>query len=301
MTQKWKLVNAMQDVKKTQVFSGGACNILDRQGKLLRNTERDSINDWLTAQNLYFFDPQIHPDTHGTEYDYNIHHPLEMKAREIARVNLYEISPLTLGGITSLEIAADQFKRHEPMVIYFSDGRANTDSTPYYSPQGHPLFMPDGIRDDAQAMQAHYKEFIKNGNNMRKYLMSFAQELSTLTVNFTDEVHDGDIIITPDRLHAADLFRAVVQAAANRRVFVTFVDSKTTRDERGNPRFVVPENPREVEMMALLDQYVDEGNELRRSIAELVDITVFTRVVYTQRSAIIALEEVLQIAGILPG
>jgi len=34
-------------------------------------------------------------------------------------------------------------------------------------------------------------------------------------------------------------------------------------------------------MRALLDQYVDEGNELRRSIAELVSINVFVRVVYT--------------------
>ena len=64
--------------------------------------------------------------------------------------------------------------------------------------------------------------------------------------------------------------------------------------------FVAPENPREVEMLALLDQYVDEGNELRRSIAKLIDITVFTRVVYTQRSAISALEEVLKVEGILP-
>jgi hypothetical protein len=51
-------------------------------------------------------------------------------------------------------------------------------------------------------------------------------------------------------------------------------------------------------MQALLDQYVDEGNELRRSIAELISITVFTRVVFTQRSAILALDEVLRARGI---
>lgn len=295
----WTLINDMADVKKTRVFSGGACNILDRHANLLRNSERDAINDWLTEQKISFFDPQIHPDTHGCEYDYHVHHQLEMKAREAAKVNLYEISPRTFGGITSLEIAADQFRLHEPMVIYFSDGHADQDAIPAHSAKGYPLFVPDGIRDDEKAMRAHYREFIKNGNNMRKYLMGFAREMSSLTVDFGETVHEGDIVITPERLHAADLFRAVVQAASNRRVFVTFVDSKSTRDERGNPRFVIPENPPEVEMMALLDQYVDEGNELRRSIAELVDITVFTRVVYTQRSAIIALEEVLKIAGVL--
>ncbi|MBZ0303382.1 MAG: hypothetical protein K8J31_26805 [Anaerolineae bacterium] len=52
-------------------------------------------------------------------------------------------------------------------------------------------------------------------------------------------------------------------------------------------------------MLALLDQYVDEGNALRRSIAELVGVTVFTRVVYTQRSAIMALDEVLRASQIL--
>jgi hypothetical protein len=44
---------------------------------------------------------------------------------------------------------------------------------------------------------------------------------------------------------------------------------------------------------------VDEGNALRRSIAELISVTVFTRVVFTARSAISALSEVLQARGII--
>jgi hypothetical protein len=295
----WTLVNDESEVKKTQVFCGGACNILDSEGKLLRNTERDAINDWLTEQKIRFFDPQIHPDTHGCEYDFQVHHKMEMKARAAANVNLYEVSPRTFGGVTSLEIAADQFRWDEPMVIYFSDGDPERDEIPEFSEQGYPLFVPDGIHDSQQAMQAHYKEFVKNANTMRKYLMRFAREMSSLTVDFGDKIHEGDIVITPERMHAADLFRAVVQAASNRRVFVTFTGSKSARDERGNPLFIVPEAPSEMQMMALLDQYVDEGNELRRSIAELVNITVFTRVVYTQRSAILALEDVLKIAKVL--
>ena len=67
----WNMIKDMSDVKTVQVFSGGACNIRDDQGRLLRNQERDAINDWLTEQGIKFFDPQIHPDTHGEEYVYH--------------------------------------------------------------------------------------------------------------------------------------------------------------------------------------------------------------------------------------
>src|SRR5690606_1738818 len=136
-------------------------------------------------------------------------------------------------------------------------------------------------------------------NNMRKYLMGFARDMSPLTVNFSAQVHEGDSVITPERIHASDLFRAVVQAASNRRTPVTFTGGKNARDNKGNPLFMLPEDPPEIQMQALLDQYRDEGNALRRSIAELISVTVFTRVVFTARSAISALSEVLQARGIL--
>jgi hypothetical protein len=298
-SKAWTLTRDMSDVRQTQVFSGGACNILNADGQLLRNTERDAINNWLTEQKIMFFDPQIHPDTHGREYDFATDHKLEIAARAAAKINLYEVSPRTFGGITSMEIASDKFRWHEPMVIYFSDGDPTHDLIPDHSDLGHPLFVPHGINDSEQAMRAHYHEFIKNGNNMRKYLMGFARDMSTLTVNFSDQVHEGDIVITPERIHASDLFRAVVQAASNRRTFVTFTGGKNARDNKGNPLFMLPEDPPEIQMQALLDQYVDEGNALRRSIAELISVTVFTRVVFTARSAISALSEVLQARGIL--
>jgi hypothetical protein len=297
----WTVTQEMSTVRQTLVFSGGACNILNASGELLRNTERDAINDWLTEQNITFFDPQIHPDTHGREYDYASDHKLEIAARTAAQINLYEVSPRTFGGITSLEIASDKFRWHEPMVIYFSDGDPTADQIPAHSEQGHPLFVPDGIDSSEAAVRAHYREFIKNGNNMRKYLMSFAREMNTLTVNFSDQVHDGDIVVTPERIHAAELFRAVVEAASNRRTFVTFTGGKAARDDKGNPLFILPENPPEVLLHALLDQYVDEGNALRRSIADLISISVYTRVVFTQKSAINALAEVLRARGVLGG
>lgn len=299
---KWSITQNLATVRNTQVFSGGACNILDEHGTLLRNTERDWINDWLTERGIVFFDPQIHPDTHGEEYDFAKHHPLEMAARLFAKLNLYEVSPRTFGGITSMEIAYDRFRAREPMVIYYSDGYADRDAIPIHSEEGHPLFAPDGVSSSEAAMKAHYREFIKNGNNMRRYLMRFAREMdkhNLLTVNFSDRPQKDDIIISPERMHAADLFKAVVDAASGHRVFVTFTGGSDTRDNKGTPQFLVPEAPPEVEMHAFLDQYVDEGNALRRAIAELIQINVYVRVVYTQASARMALEELLRIKGLI--
>lgn len=299
MGKQWSITTAMNVAPQTQVFSGGACNIRNAEGKLLRNQERDRINDWLTRKGIRFYDPQIHPDTHDIEYDFGVHHPLEIAARTAAKINLYEVSPYTFGGISSFEIAIDCFRWHEPMVIYYSDGNPNADVIPKHSNKGHPLFVPQGIHHNEVAMKAHYQEFIKNGNNMRKYLMGFAREMGTLTTTFSDNPAKGDVVITPERMHATDLFEAVVRAASNTRVFVTFTGGRNARDARGNPKFILPENPPEVEMHALLDQYVDEGNALRRRIAEMVGINVFTRIVYTQESAILALGEVLKIKGLI--
>jgi len=299
MTVKWNLVTEMAQVAKTRVFSGGACNILDGEGNLLRSTERDRINDWLTAKGITFFDPQIHPDTHGREYDYDTDHKLEMAARDAAKINLYELSPRSFGGITCFEIATDHFRWREPMVIYFSDGNAGEDTLPAHSERGHPLFVPDGIRDNPKAMTAHYREFVKSANSLRKYLMAFAQELDTLTVGFSDNPARGDVVITPERMHATELFDAVARAAAHERVFVTFTGGEKARDVKGNPLLLAPEAPPEVEKAALLDQYLDEGNAVRRQIAELIAVSVYVRVVYTQDAAMQALGEVLKIAGVL--
>lgn len=300
MTQKkWSITQEMSTVGATQVFSGGACNVLNASGTLLRNTERDPINDWLTEQHVMFFDPQIHPDTHGVDYDYPVHHKLEIAARNAAHVNLYQVSPRSFGAITSFEIAADQFQFNEPMVIYFSDGFMGRDMIPVHSRKGHPLFVPEGIRESEAAQNAHYREFIKNGNNARKYLMQFADVMETLTVTFGDDSRPNDVVVTPMRIHAAEMFAAVVRAASGEHVNVHFKGGYETRDPDGNPLFIAPANPMTVERRALLDQYVDEGNALRRAIAALVRVNVFVRVVYTQRSAIIALEELLKIRGIV--
>ena len=298
MTIEWSVTTELSKAGLTQVFSGGACNVLDESGRLLRNQERDAINDWLTSQRVTFFDPQIHPSTHGVEYSFPKHFKVELAARDAAKVNLYEVSPHTFGGITSLEIAHDHFRKHEPMVIYFSDGDPDADRLPAYSDEGYPLFEPKGITTPA-AMKAHYKEFIKNANHMRRFVMAYAERRRELTAMLDRDVRPRDVVITPSRMHAVDLFRAVVKAASGERVEVNFQGDKSLRDEQGNPRMIVPEDPPEAEMKALLDQYVDEGSELRKEIARLVEISVFVRVVFTQRAAKHALEELLKIRGII--
>lgn len=301
MIQRWTTVNEMYRVHLTQVFAGGACNIMDEQGILQRNAERDRINDWLTEQKIVFFDPQIHLDTHGEDYDYGKHHPLELAARQAAKVNLYEISPFTFGGITSLEIAIDHLRRREPTVIYYSDGDANQDVFPPHTPrEGYPLFTPKGIRSSAANAQAHYREFRKAGNLMRRYILNLAGELETLTVTFGGQARKGELHITPTRIHAVDLFTAAIRAAGGKRVVVNFPADKGTMDDKGFPLFVLPDHPAETQLYALLDQYVDQGCALRRAIAELVEIGVYLRVVYTQQSAILALEEMLRAVGIKP-
>ncbi len=299
MPRKWTVTEEMHEVHLTRVFSGGACNIISADGQLLRNAERDPINDWLSARSLRFFDPQIHPDTHGVEYEFEKHFKLEVAARRVAKINLYEISPRTFGGITSLEIAADRFRWREPLVLYYSDGDPLRDSIPVHSMMGHPLFAPYGLRDNETAMRAHYREMIKNANNMRKHLVAIAQDMSGLTITFSDYSRASDIVVTPERMHAADLFRAVAQAAAMQRVNINFTGGERARDARGNPLFLAPDDPQEVQRLALLDQYLDEGNELRRAIAELIGVNVFVRVVYTQKSAVLALEEVLRLKGLI--
>jgi hypothetical protein len=296
----WRSIGNPSELSKVQVFSGGACNIRDQQGALLRNVERDQINEWLTQQGVIFYDPQVHPDTHGCEYDYEIHSQLEIAARAAAAVKLYEVSPRTFGGVTAMEIAVSQVRRDRPTLIFFSDGNNQTDIIPEHSKEGFPLFLPYGIKDSDDARKAHYQEFIKNANRMRRYLIRFAQELNGLTVTFGDEVFDGDVVIMPTRMHAADIFRALVNAASGKRVVVNFTGGEKSRDAHGNPVFMTPARPRKVFMDALLDQYTDEGDELRRAICQLVTINVMTRVVYTQRDAIASLGDLLRAKKILP-
>ncbi len=294
----WNLPKTVEEADSVRVFSGGACNIRDAQGQLLRNVERDTINNWMTEKNIVFYDPQIHPDTHGMEYTFEIHSPMEIAARRASSINLFEISPRTFGGVASLEIAVDEFRNNQPTVIFFSDGNNDKDMIPAHTTNGYPVFAPYGIQDNDVARKAHYREMVKNANNMRKYLLRFAKDVTALTVTFGEQTFEGDVVISPFRMHAVDIFRAMVDASSGRRVVINFTGGEEARDVDGNPIFRVPENPPRPQLEALLDEYVDEGSELRQAICNLVRINVYVRVVYTQKTAISAVEELMTVIDI---
>lgn len=296
---KWNVTEELKTAHLTQVFSGGACNILDAHGNLLRNKERDAINDWLSEQDVFFYDPQIHPETHGVEYNYEEHSKLEIAAREAASINLYEVSPRTFGGVTSLEIALDHLRWHEPMVIYYSDGDETEDRIPDHDERGYPKFCPYGLNKDEAANLAHLREMRKNANHMRRYLLRFSLSVPELVIVFGSRARKTDIQITPDQMHAADIFEALVRAASGEKVVVFFPEKQTPMDEKGNPLFKSPENPKEMRQKILLDQYIQEGNLLRERMATLIEMKVFLRVAYTQRSAILAMEELLHMRGLV--
>ncbi|RMG90013.1 MAG: hypothetical protein D6712_00605 [Chloroflexi bacterium] len=91
----------------------------------------------------------------------------------------------------------------------------------------------------------------------------------------------------------------MVRAASGEQIMVTFTGGQSARDEHGNPRFIVPDEPREIELSALLDQYVDEGNALRAAISKMVEVSIYVRITYTTESTLLALKEVLQLKGLI--
>ncbi len=294
----WLMPKTIDTADTVKVFSGGACNILDIDGNLIRNLERDDINDWLTTQGIMFFDPQIHPDTHGTEYIFEVHYPMEQAARKNSKVHLYEISPNTFGGVTALEIASSLFHYNHPKIIYFSDGSSRTDRIPPHSREGYPLFMPHGLHSQEAITKAHYREMIKNAASMRKYLIKFAEDLDSLTINFSNQSFDGDVVITPDQIHAVDMFQAMVDASSGKRTTMVFSDDEKYCDDKGNPIFVAPEDPAPEELKYWVDTYYEEGNLLRRRLCNLIRVNVYLRIVFTHDIAIQEMRNILHDVGI---
>ena len=111
----------MADGRMPLVFTGGACNIQDVAGPV-RNPGRDRLHAWLDEQGRSYFDPQIHPTTHGREYLWGIDGPQEKKAREEAELRVYEITATTISAVTMLEIL-DDAHRGRRSVVWFNHGK----------------------------------------------------------------------------------------------------------------------------------------------------------------------------------
>lgn len=111
----------MEKGRRPMLFTGGACNIQGETGPI-RNPGRDPLARWLDETGWTYFDPQIHPTTHGRDYVWGIDGPQEKIAREQAKLRVYEITATTIAGVTMLEIM-DDARVGRTSIVWFNDGR----------------------------------------------------------------------------------------------------------------------------------------------------------------------------------
>jgi hypothetical protein len=111
----------MEGGVRPQLFTGGACNIQGVHGPE-RNPGRDPLARWLDNQGWSYFDPQIHPVTHGRDYIWGIDGPQEKKARQQAKLRIYEITATTIAAVTMLEIM-DDARMSRTSIVWYSDGK----------------------------------------------------------------------------------------------------------------------------------------------------------------------------------
>ncbi|MCP4698131.1 MAG: hypothetical protein GY862_14955 [Gammaproteobacteria bacterium] len=168
-----------------ELFTGGACNIQSYTGPI-RNPGRDWLAAWLDEKGVSYFDPQIHPSTHGREYVWGIDGPQEKRARERAKLRIYEITAETISAITMLEI--------------MDDARAGRTSIVWYN--GGKIFAPLGIGDHDQLKKnealkrnvgnmvySHLLAYINAGRQLRDEIrMMLADCLCVVFVNSADEL-----------------------------------------------------------------------------------------------------------------
>lgn len=167
------------------LFTGGACNIQDVSGPV-RNPGRDPLARWLDEQDWSYFDPQIHPSTHGRDYVWGIDGPQEKRARYEAKLRIYEITATTISAVTMLEIM-DDARRNLKSVVWFNEGKN---------------FAPIGIGDrDAllnnrvlrqqvgETVYSHLRAYVDAGRQLRNEIqLMLADCPSIVVVNSFDEL-----------------------------------------------------------------------------------------------------------------
>jgi hypothetical protein len=149
------------------LFIGGASNIQEASGPV-RNPGRDPLARWLDEQGWSYFDPQIHPETHGRDYIWGIDGPQEKRARRIARLRVYEITATTIAAVSMLEIM-DDARHGRRSIVWFNDGK---------------IFAPIGLGDlddlrknDLLRLRVgdlvyfHLEAYLKAGNQLRNELI----------------------------------------------------------------------------------------------------------------------------------
>jgi hypothetical protein len=175
----------MQAGELPLLFIGGASNIQTPEGPV-RNTGRDQLARWLDNKGWPYFDPQIHSSTHGRDYIWGIDGPQEKKARELAKLRLYEINPFTIAAVSIMEIL-DDARRKRVSVVWYNGGR---------------LFEPHGIgnldelrsnepfrQQIGEAAYWHLDAYVNAGRHIRIELHKMLQDCETVVfVESFDEV-----------------------------------------------------------------------------------------------------------------
>jgi len=175
----------MQEGKMPLLFVGGASNIQSPSGPI-RNPGRDPLAKWLDQQGWSYFDPQIHPSTHGREYIWGIDGPQEKKAREMVKLRIYEINPYTIAAVSIMEVM-DDARRGRASIVWFNGGRR-------FAPQG--LGDRDELRDNQNFRQQigemaywHLDAYINAGRHLRIELPKMIEDCTNIVfVESFDEV-----------------------------------------------------------------------------------------------------------------
>lgn len=175
----------MQAGQKPTLFIGGACNIQTAEGPM-RNPGRDPLASWLDELGLSYFDPQIHPTTHGRDYIWEIDGPREKQAREEAKLRVYEITATTIAAISMMEIM-DDARHGRVAVVWFNEGRT-------FAPLG--LGSRDEFKNNDPLRQkvgetaySHLLAYINAGRQMRGEIVTLlADSPHIIFVDSLDEV-----------------------------------------------------------------------------------------------------------------
>ena len=159
------------------LFTGGACNIQYVNGPI-RNPGRDKLALWLDKQGWSYFDPQIHPNTHGRDYIWGLDSSQEKIAREKAQLRIYELTSTTIGAVTMLEIM-DDARLQRTSIVWFNGGES---------------FMPIGLegRDELQNNRALHKQI---GEMAYQHLLAYVKAGCQLRSELHLLLHDIPHII----------------------------------------------------------------------------------------------------------
>lgn len=189
MQKLWSnLLVGVEEASRTVVFSGGAANMIVASGPemLVLNMHREPLNDFLDARAIPFFDPQIHPITHGRAYDYEIDGPAEKAARKAAKILVYQMGDESMGVITDKEIREDVLAGRD-VIVWF---------TGQFNDKGRPMFVPRGIELSSSVktltgtrevpphpvVAAQLTEFQKAGTQLRAELWDFLKDRGNVTI-----------------------------------------------------------------------------------------------------------------------